>query len=96
MWTIILVVRHDAERVAATPTAELVSAVRTQGETASTVVGGGKSAATCLILGQVVTVQSTNIISEKSMGNNNTSYTRPLFGSSPVTKVNPSKNELPW
>jgi len=80
MRTIIRVVRHDAERVAAAPAAELVSAVRTQGETAARavrVVGGGKSAATCLILGQVVTVQPTNIISEKSMGNNNTSYTRP-------------------
>jgi hypothetical protein len=60
----VLVVRHDAERVASyPPRAERGSVVRTQDKTAT--FHGGKPAATCLLLGHVVTARPTNIISEK-------------------------------
>ena len=59
----ILVVRHDAERVASTPArAELGGVVRAQNETAA--VHGGEPAATRLLLGHVVTGRPTDVVSE--------------------------------
>jgi len=56
-------VRDDAERVASIPTgAKLGGVVRTQNETAA--AHGGESATTRLILGHVVTVRPTDVVSE--------------------------------
>lgn len=53
----ILVVRDDAERVASVPTGtELGSVVRAQDEAAA--LHDGESAATCLLLGHVVTART--------------------------------------
>jgi hypothetical protein len=60
----VLVIRHDAERVASIPArAKLGSVVRAQNETAA--VRGGEPTATRLLLGHVVTAQPTHVVSER-------------------------------
>jgi hypothetical protein len=59
----ILVVRDDAERVASIPAgAKLGSVIRAQNETAA--VHSGEPAATRLLLGHVVTVRPTDVVSK--------------------------------
>lgn len=59
----ILVVRDDAERVASVPTGtELGSIVCAQNETAA--LHNGEPAATCLLLGHVVTARTIDVTSE--------------------------------